>query len=145
MLAASGLSVTTLWSLPLFQRALMWLYHIVTVHGLWYLPLYAWLLLVSAWARRLALIWAVLPLVAIGVIEKIAFGSSHFVHFLEDWAMGGPAGADPLMKMGADSSHLTWMITPGTFVTSPGLWIGFAIGAILLTGTVRLRRYRGPN
>jgi hypothetical protein len=55
VLLASGLSVATLWTqLELYSD--MWvglLYHLVTVHiALWYAPIYAWLLLVSAWARR---------------------------------------------------------------------------------------------
>jgi len=40
--------------------------------------IYAWLLLVSAWARRAAFLWAFLPPLAIGVVEKIAFNTSHF-------------------------------------------------------------------
>ena len=48
VLLGSGLSVATLWTrLPLFQMSLMLLYHLVAVHGLWYAPIYGWLLLVS--------------------------------------------------------------------------------------------------
>ena len=53
VLLGSGLSVATLWThAALFQTWLMLLYHLLTVHGLWYAPIYGWLLLVSAWARR---------------------------------------------------------------------------------------------
>ena len=142
MLLGNRQSLATLWSLPLFQRALMWLYHIVTVHGLWYAPFYGWLLLVSAWARRTTFLWAFLPPLAIGVVEKIAFNTSHFAAFTSNWFMGGPAGGDPLMS--AASMDLTSQLTPGRFITSPGLWIGFAIAAAFLAGAVRLRRYRGP-
>jgi ABC-2 type transport system permease protein len=48
--------------------------------ALYYAPIYAWLLLVSGWARRAAFLWAGLPLLAIGVVEKIAFNTSHFAH-----------------------------------------------------------------
>ena len=76
-LLGSGLSVTTLWTqLPLFQMSLMLLYHLVTVHALWYAPIYCWLLLVSGWARRATFLWAVLPFLAITALEKIAFSSS---------------------------------------------------------------------
>ena len=50
----------------------------LVVHALWFAPLYAWLLLVSAWARRAPLLWAVLPSLALGVVERMAFGTSHF-------------------------------------------------------------------
>src|SRR6266542_1067003 len=70
VLLMSGLGVATLWTpLPLFQMSLVLLYHLVTVHALWPAPIYAWLLLVSGWARRAAFLWAVLPLLAIGVFE----------------------------------------------------------------------------
>jgi ABC-2 type transport system permease protein len=35
-------------------------------------------------------------------------------------------------------------ITPGHFLSSPGLWIGLAVAALFLAAAVRLRRYQGP-
>ena len=35
-------------------------------------------------------------------------------------------------------------ITPGTFLSTPGLWIGLAFAAIFLAAAVRMRRYREP-
>jgi ABC-2 type transport system permease protein len=68
VLLASGLSVATLWThLQLYPTLAGLLYHLVTVHMLWYAPLYAWLLLVSAWARRMPFLWAVLPPLAVGI------------------------------------------------------------------------------
>jgi ABC-2 type transport system permease protein len=144
VLLASGQPLATLWSLPLFQRALMWVYHIVTVHGLWYAPFYGWLLLVSAWARRAPILWAILPPLAIGFVEKIAFNTSNFGMFMMDRLGGGPAGGDPLAMPGSVSMDLLSELTPGRFITSPGLWIGFAVTAIFLALAVRLRRYQGP-
>ena len=61
VLLGSGLSVATLWAqLSLPQTWLMLLYHLVTVHALWYAPIFGWLLLVSAWARRVPILWAAL-------------------------------------------------------------------------------------
>src|SRR3954469_7533219 len=60
VLLLSGLGVPTLWThASLFQLWLMLLYHLLTVHGLWYAPVYGWLLLISAWARRAPFLWAV--------------------------------------------------------------------------------------
>src|SRR5438270_7985340 len=71
MLLGSGVSPATLWTGPSFvQVSLVVLYHIVTVHGLWYAPLYGWLLLVSAWASRAPFLWAVLPPFVICGLEK---------------------------------------------------------------------------
>ena len=114
----------------------------MTVHVLWHAPIYAWLLLVSGWARRMAFLWAVLPLLAIGVLEKIAFNTTHFAAMLghrlsgpEAFNLDGP-GSSPMHSM----SHFD----PGKLLSAPGLWIGLVLAAILLAGAVRLRRDRGP-
>jgi ABC-2 type transport system permease protein len=143
VLLASGLSAAPLWTHPpLFRIWVMLLYHLLFVHVLWYAPIYGWILLVSAWARRAAFVWAALPWITIGVIEKIAFNTSHFAALLEYRISGSEAGGsfpadrtsmDPLM-------HLT----PGKFLSSPGLWIGLAIFAACIAGAVRLRRSQGP-
>jgi ABC-2 type transport system permease protein len=143
VLLGSGLSAATLWTqVPFVQMSLMLLYHLVAIHALWYAPLYAWLLLVSSWARRAAFLWAALPLLAIGVVEKIAFNTSYFAAMVQYRLTGGPKGIpfttdnmamDPMM-------HLS----PGPFLISPGLWIGLAVAAAFLAAAVRIRRYRGP-
>jgi ABC-2 type transport system permease protein len=137
-----GLSVATLWThVSLFQKSLMLLYHLLTVHGLWYAPIYAYLLLVSAWARRAPFLWAVLPPFAISAVEKIAFNTTHFASWVAYRFSGpeafSPASGDTLMDvMGA--------LTPAQFFSTPSLWIGLAIAAGFLAAAVRLRRYRGP-
>ena len=136
VLLASGLSVATLWTqLQLYQTLLGLLYHVVTIHMLWYAPIYAWLLLVSAWARRMPFLWAVLPPIAIGVFEKITLQSSHFVALLEYRCCGGPGAVDSMQAMN---------LTPGHFLDTPGLWTGLAFSVICLAAAVRLRRYREP-
>ena len=140
---ASGLSVATLWArLELYQTMLMLLYHLVTVHMLWYAPLYAWLLLISAWARRAPFLWAVLPPFAIAIFEKIAFHSSHFGAFLEYRFSGGREAVNNMQ--GDFPVHPGMHLTPGTFLATPGLWVGLAFAAIFLVAAARLRRYRTP-
>jgi ABC-2 type transport system permease protein len=142
VLLGSDLSVAKLWTqVSLFQTSLMLLYHLVTVHALWYAPIYGWLLLVSAWARRAAFLWAALPLLAIGVVEKIAFNTSHFAAMLMN-RMGG--GAEAVTAPGTLPMDPMTHLTPGHFLISPGLWIGLAVTAIFLAAAVRLRRYREP-
>jgi len=144
VLLGSGLSVAPLWThASLFQTWLMLLYHLLTVHGLWYAPIYGWLLLVSVWARRSPFLWASLPLLAIGVVEKIAFNTSHFAAMLANRMLGGGGGSDDFMT-GSLSMDPLMHFTPGQFLSSPGLWIGLAIAAAFLAAAVRLRRYQGP-
>ena len=141
---ASGQSVAT-HQPGFFETSLVMLYHILTSHGLWYAPIYGWLLLVSAWARRAAFLWATLPLLAIGVVEKIAFNTSYFADMLKQRLMGGPDGAFPSSGMsgGMPMASLA-QLTPGQFLMSPGLWFGLFLAAIFLTAAVRLRRSQGP-
>ena len=142
-LLGSGVSVATLWGhLALFQMWLMLLYHLVALHGLWWAPFWGWLLLVSAWSRRAPVLWATLPLLAIGLVEKIAFNTSHFGTLLGYQFMGGPEGTAPTgdpMSMAALTP-----IAPAEFLLRPGLWIGLALAAAFLAAAVRLRRYRDP-
>jgi len=143
VLLGSGLSVATLWThFSFFQMSLMLLYHLVAIHGLWYAPIYGWLLLVSGWARRAAFLWAALPLLAIGIVEKIAFNTSYFGAMLGYRLSGGPEGA--AFTAGGMSMDPLTQIHPGQFLISPGLWIGLAIAAAFLAAAVRLRRSQGP-
>jgi ABC-2 type transport system permease protein len=143
VLLMSGQSVAALWNhVPIFQMWVMLLYHLMTVHALWYAPFYGWLLLVSAWARRAPFLWAVLPLLAIGIFEKIAFRTSHFASILGNRFGGGPEGTG--FAASSTSMHALTHLTPGHFLMSPGLWIGLAITAVFLAAAVQLRRYRGP-
>jgi ABC-2 type transport system permease protein len=141
-LLGSGQSATLWTHVSLFQMWALLLYHLLAVHSLWWAPFWGWLLLVSAWARRAAFLWATLPLLAIGILEKIAFNTTHFAALLGHRFLGGPEG-------GASSGNAMSMAsltpaTPGQFLASPGLWIGLAIAAVFLAAAVRLRRYRGP-
>lgn len=143
VLLARGESVATLWHhLMLFQMWFMLLYHLVTIHALWYAPIYGWLLLVSAWARRAAFLWALLPPLAIGTVERIAFNTSHLEAILQGRLGGGAEGNS--FAMGGMSMDAIAQLTPARFLMSPGLWLGLALAALFLAGAVWLRRDHGP-
>lgn len=141
-LMGSGRSVATLWSLPWFQMSRGLLYHLLAIHSLWYAPIFGWLLLVSAWARRAAFLWAALPLFAIGIVERIAFNTSHFAGMLANRISGGAQG--PPVTASGMSMDLMPAGGPVQFLFSPGLWIGLAVAAAFLAAAVRLRRKREP-
>jgi ABC-2 type transport system permease protein len=144
ILLGNGMSVAMLWtSLSVVPMWLMLLYHLVAIHGLWYAPIYGWLLLVSGWARRAAFLWAGLPLLAIGVVEKIAFNTSHFAALLQYRLMGAPDSVSSTVPGDVMMDPLT-LATLGNFLTRPGLWFGLAITAAFLAVAIRLRRYQGP-
>ncbi len=139
VLAGSGMDGTMVWThVPFLKTSLMNLTHLVLIHGIWYAPLYGWLLLVSAWAKRVPFLWAALPPAAIGVVEKMAFNSSYVGAMLRD-RLGGPDSGTAAHGMNMD------MLAPSLahFLTAPGLWIGLAMTALFLYLAVRLRRVRG--
>jgi ABC-2 type transport system permease protein len=143
VLLSSGLSVGTLGArMSFFHMSLMLLYHILTVHGLWYAPIYGWLLLVSAWARRAPFIWAFLPPFVIWGVEKIAFRTSHFLGMLQ-YRLIGPEPSPTTARSG-NMMEMISALTPMQFFSTPGLWVGLAVAAIFLAAAVRLRRNREP-
>jgi len=109
--------------------------------ALWHAPIFGWLLLVSAWARRSVLLWVLLPPIAIGILERIVFNTAHFAQFLQYRCLGwfteafnqrGPCCVPDPLKI----------LTPARFFASPGLWFGLAAAVIFLAGAARLRRSR---
>jgi len=144
VLLANGLSISPLWTqLQLYQVLLMLLYHLITAHMLWFAPFYAWLLLVSAWARRAPFLWAILPPLAIGIFEKVAFHSSYFFALINNRFSGGSDAVASMM--GNFPFHPGMLLTVGAFLLAPGLWLGLVFAAIFLAAAVRLRHYREPN
>jgi ABC-2 type transport system permease protein len=141
VLLISGLSAATATPSPLFQQPLILLYSLVVI-ALWHAPIYGWLLLVSGWARRAVFLWAVLPPVAVSVLEKLAFNTSYFQSMLNHRLIGFRAEAFAVSAHGTIDS-LT-QLTPGKFLSAPELWIGLAFAAAFLAAAVRMRRYREP-
>lgn len=144
VLLVSGQSVTELWTnLPILRMSLLMLYHILTAHTLWPAPVYCWLLLVSGWPRRATFLWAALPVLAIAGVEQIAFHTWHFGTLVWSRLIGAApmaASTPPDMFPTDPMTH----IAPGSFLSSPGLWIGLAMAAAFLAAAVRLRHYREP-
>jgi ABC-2 type transport system permease protein len=140
-------NTATPWAPPLFEMELVLLYS-TTVLTLWHSPIYCWFLLVSGWARRVTLLWAVMPPLAIAAVEYIAFHTSYFGSLLQNRLFGFAAAAFNLTdKNGVPiDAHFIPLaqLAPGRFLSSPGLWIGLILSAIFLAAAVRVRRCRGP-
>jgi ABC-2 type transport system permease protein len=121
---------------------LLWVYCV-----LWYLPFVAYLTLASVLARRVPLMYAVLPPVALVVAERVLLGGTRVAQFLgeriapwtrESWAWQnaferGPGMPPPEALIAPDWSAL---------FSDPGLWIGLVAGAAMVYIVIRLRRYR---
>lgn len=143
VLLGSGANIGEIWGQSsFFQISLIFFYHIVTVHGLWYAPIYGWLFMVSAWSRRAPLLWAIVPPFVVCGVEKIAFNSTHFLTLLEERFLGSMS--QPSSPPTGASMNMASNLIPRHFFAEPGLWIGLAITAIFLAIAVRLRRSQGP-
>jgi ABC-2 type transport system permease protein len=148
VLMASGVGASGYWTrLPFFQMEAVLVYGLI-VQALWHAPLYAWLLLLSGWAKRAAFLWAVLPMAAVGAFEFIAFHTRYFGSLIKYRLIGFASEAfNFTMPDGSPvDGHFipVSQMTPGRFLASPGLWIGLVSAAIFLALAVRLRRNREP-
>ncbi|HYJ07079.1 MAG TPA: hypothetical protein VEX43_18255 [Chthoniobacterales bacterium] len=146
-LLPSGLAGSTWNLLPWFQLSVILLYGIVTM-ALWHAPVFAWLLLVSGWARRATFLWALLPWLAVAAIEKIAFNTAYFAQMLGR-RVGGSFEEAFVVTTYPKGSHYPLVdrltqLDPLKFLSSPGLWIGLVVAAGFFVAAVRLRRSRGP-
>ena len=143
VLSANGVDPATLWThWPMLKMTVMLAYLLVVI-VLWYAPICAWLLLVSSWARSMAILWAVLPPLGLGIAEKIAF-DTNYVFSLVDYRLNGFMSEALYYKKGMGPSDPFAFLTPGHFVASPGLWTGLAVAAIFLAVAIWFRRNREP-
>jgi ABC-2 type transport system permease protein len=145
VLLGNGMSPATLWGEFGFFEGLLIMIYGLTVHALWFAPIYGWLLLVSAWARRTPILWAVLPLLAVSALERIVFDTWTFMYMLQYRLMGAMKEAFDFKPKGAvgDVERLS-QLHPARFLSAPGLWVGLAFTAACLAAAVRLRRNREP-
>ena len=142
VLLSNGMSAATMWTqLPLLRMWVFLFYGLIVI-ALWHAPVYAWLLLVSGWARRTTFLWAVLPPLALCILEKLAFNSSHLAALLKYRLVGGFAEAFAVDASSHGMVERFDQLDPLRFLGSAGLWVGLAVAVAFLAAAVRLRRYR---
>jgi ABC-2 type transport system permease protein len=112
---------------------------------LWNAPLFAWALLVSAWSRRMPILWAAAPFVAVLLVEHTVLH-----HTPAHWIVERRVGGGILQPYSLDGTGAQWVqrlsdLDPVRLYTLPGLWIGVMLAAILLAAAIRVRRSRTPN
>ena len=112
--------------------------------ALWYAPMAATFMLVSAWARRSPIMWVTLaPIVAMVVEWK--FGTHYVAHFYYRsfgiWEVLGMGHSESL-DHGATLEAALGELNFAAAFTNLNLWLGVLATAALLYATVRVRRYR---
>ena len=143
VLLAQGTSVAPLWVQdPVFSNFAVLPYGLVVL-SLWYAPVYGWLLLVSAWARRTPILWAVAPVIGLAVVEKLALGTSYVGDLVKNRLHGGFSEAFAIQPGGEMHIDLV-RPDPIKFLGAPDLWIGLVVAAAFIAGAVWLRRRGEP-
>lgn len=130
------------------------------LQALWLLPLYGWLLLVSAWARSKPFLWAVMVPVVLSILEAwVNLTASLRLGFrFGDLLLSRITTGFAPMSFHADVGNQEINIggSPGdAFNTEWGqlmeravslnLWIGVLIGAAMIAAAIWLRRYRDDS
>jgi ABC-2 type transport system permease protein len=134
------------WDTLAWLKGEMALLACLIVGVLWYAPFAAYLLVVSAWARRSPFLWATVPVVLAPLLERMAFGTNYLWKLLAYRTYGiwrtlfpyphpGHGRADALASM---FGQLRFRAA----FTDIDLWLGLAVAAVLLWAAIRLRRYR---
>jgi ABC-2 type transport system permease protein len=119
---------------------------------LWYAPVAAYLMLISAWAKRSAFLWAVMPPLVAMLIEKIAFGTHYLAKLLgyrlsvvDILGLHHGAGGQAAVAGGEHASGMLDTMTPWTIFTNVDMWLGLAVTAGLVWLTIRVRRHQSDS
>jgi ABC-2 type transport system permease protein len=148
-LTAHSKSVSDLWAQGSVASMPVLVVYALATLTLWWAPVYAWLMLISGWAKRAPFLWAVLPPLFLALAEKIALGTENVWSLIVYRVMGGFQQAfvvptQATMKAGTAFPNGLPQLDAGKFVATPGLWVGLAVAAALFAACVWLRRRSDP-
>jgi len=143
VLKTHGLAPTTADQLPLLRLWGAAAYGLVAM-SLWNAPIYAWLLMVSAWSRRATLLWALVPPLSLMIIEYLSLQTRHVLLFFQWRCVGWVTEAFASKPRGSLMIDPMNPIAPMKYLSSPGLWLGLVVAAFFLAAAIRLRRHRAP-
>ncbi len=127
---------------------------VVIASGIWMSPFIGWFLLVSAYTKRSPLLMAFMPLILIGLLEGIIFRT----HVFAENVLARGDGL-PLFRIGnierffdekhwrvaEDATSLLVHLDVVQFLTSPAMWAGILVCALLSTGAIYVRRFRDES
>ena len=139
----NGMSFTTPWSETQFASALPWTLFSIFAQMLWQAPLYAWLMLVSGWARRLPALWAIGVPIGISIVEGLAFQTAYFGSAVKARLSDGNAAifGNAARSAAGDSHGVDDLVV---FFSSMPLWAGIAVAVVFIGAAIWLRRRAEP-
>jgi ABC-2 type transport system permease protein len=165
--AISGVLFLGIWSIRVASQALpdisvgwdtvawlkvqgLMLYGVI-VCILWFAPVAATLVLLSAWVRKNVFLWTTLPPVIAIIIEKAGFGTRYIANLLgyrTFYGVWDVLGIDPTPPAGVHQGRVVSLanlfdnVEMGKAFLNIDLWLGLAVAAALLVAAIRIRRYR---
>jgi len=154
-LLAVGGNVGTVWSVgALFANWLFVLYVLVSA-ALWYAAVIAFLVLVSAWAKRAVYLWSLAPLFAIQA-EYLLPGENYLGPLVFGHIGAYPAAGFSVpteLRNGAAESlasepgafRLLSLCDPVGLLAEPALWVNLGLAAAFTFAAIALRRYRDDS
>ncbi len=128
------------WLLAEWQQLLL-----VILTSLWYAPIYAYLMLISAWVRRSLYLWVTLPPALAPLIEWLTFRTHYVWDFLLYRCFGiwHIAGLEQLVNGHAHGAHPVFRNPHfAAAFSNVDLWLGVLAALALLYAAARIRRYR---
>jgi ABC-2 type transport system permease protein len=142
-----------LWNPAVWLAAYAIFLYAVAAAVLWYLPIFGYLLLVSASAGRAVMLWAVLPPIGLVILEYVIFRTDYVADLIGDRFNGWMPLALNVANHGEHavvidgeripfSAHIADVIDPVTFLGSPGLWLGLLVAAVFTYAAIMVRRNR---
>jgi ABC-2 type transport system permease protein len=142
VLSVTGSEAAQLWrDAPIGFMPILVGYFLLTM-TLWYAPIYGWLFLASSFAKRASFLWAVLPLIAIEILEYFAMGTSDFAHWLS-YRLSGFMHEGLIVEGKRDAVITRFdQLDPAHFFSSQGLWSGLALAVLFFLAAIRMRRAR---
>ena len=158
ILMIGGANPGPIWgNLQLFQLTAALIYGQFAV-VLWYAPIAAWVLFVSAWAKRVPILWAVLTPIAVMLFERVAIGTRYvqdmLAYRIRDGLKvmftprSGRTAEFTIGDGGVNASELPRrvfdVLDPVAFLSNPWLWVGLVVAAGLVAAAIWMRRYREP-
>jgi ABC-2 type transport system permease protein len=142
--ASGGVPDVVSWDTVAWVRGELVILLSLILSSLWYAPLIAAAMLLSAWLKRGPILWAFLGPFLLGLLEVIVFHTFYFWRFIQYRTTGiwhilatrnGHSVMNENMRMLSD---LNWAAA----FSSPDLWLGVIAAAALLYAAARVRRYR---
>ena len=142
------------WSFVGWFQALIVELAILLCGVVWYAPIAAYFLMLSAWARKLVFLWAIVPLAALPALEGVFFQTSNVAQFIgrrfigfipamhldeSAFNMGNHGVAAPRI-----GDVLSAVDISGVLLSAEA-WLGIAAAAAMVFVTIRIRRYRDDS